>query len=142
MHTTDTANTPETAEARTVLLVEDDPTFRRLVTANLRRRGAAVWEAANVGEAISLLRRAVPDLILRDINLPDSTGWDVLRDLALRGVSVPAVVVSAVQVSPARLREFPTVRYLPKPFPLDGLLNLVFNQPLAGSADQLTAAED
>jgi len=66
--------------------------------------------------------------MLLDINLPDRSGWDVLRELRERGIRVATVIVSAVRVSPARLDEFRPVAYLPKPFPLDALLRLVASE--------------
>ena len=74
--------------------------------------------------------------MLLDINLPDRSGWDVLRELREHGMQVPTVIVSAVRVSPARLEEFGPVGYLPKPFPLDALLRLVDSEK-----DQLTPPE-
>ncbi|MFN8515929.1 MAG: response regulator [Chloroflexia bacterium] len=73
--------------------------------------------------AVALAER--PDLLLLDINLPDRTGWDVLRELRERGVVVPTVIVSAVRVSQSRLDEFRPLAYLPKPFPLEALLRIV-----------------
>jgi DNA-binding response OmpR family regulator len=114
---------------RRVLLVEDEPALRRVIARNLTSRGLDVREAATVAEALEALTTALPNLILLDINLPDRTGWDVLRDLKRRSVDVPTIVVSAVQVSQTRLDEFHPVAYLPKPFPIDALLRLVFGSP-------------
>src|SRR4051812_33189059 len=79
-----------------VLLVDDAPTFRAVVGRNLRSRGFTVREAGSVAEALAALRAEPPDLLLLDIDLPDRTGWDVLRDLAAAGQQVPTVVLSAV----------------------------------------------
>jgi DNA-binding response OmpR family regulator len=89
---------------RRILIVEDEPTLRRVIARNLTER---------------------PDLMLLDINLPDHTGWDVLRTLRSRGVEVPTVVVSAVRVGQNRIDEFRPLAYLPKPFPLEALLRIV-----------------
>jgi DNA-binding response OmpR family regulator len=110
---------------RRVLVVEDEPVLRNIIARNLRSRGCAVREAATAHEAVAALRADLPDLMLLDINLPDRTGWDVLRDLAANGQEVPTVVLSAVRVSPARLAEFRPLAYLPKPFPIEALLRLV-----------------
>jgi DNA-binding response OmpR family regulator len=109
----------------TILVVEDEATLRQVITRNLEARGHAVLGAETAGEALSRLSTAKPDLMLLDINLPDRSGWDVLRELREQGTQVPTVIVSAVRVSPARLDEFRPVGYLPKPFPLDALLRLV-----------------
>ena len=83
------------------------------------------------------LRSAPFDLIILDICLPDLTGWEVLRaaqregclhsqEIDGDGQKLPVVVLSAVRVSPRRLVEFQPLAYLPKPFPIDALLRLVF----------------
>jgi DNA-binding response OmpR family regulator len=63
------------------------------------------------------------DLLILDINLPDGSGWDVLRR-ANPPREVRVLVLTAVPVSPRRLGEFRPVAYLPKPFPLEALLRL------------------
>lgn len=108
-----------------ILIVEDETTLRRIIATNLRARGHDVAEAATVEQALAHLTASPPDLMLLDINLPDRSGWDVLRDLQRRGANVPTIIISAVRVSPARLAEFRPLAYLPKPFPIDALLRLV-----------------
>jgi len=110
---------------RTILVVEDEATLRQVISRNLEARGHAVRGAETATEALRHLTDWRPDLMLLDINLPDRSGWDVLRELRERGMQVATVIVSAVRVSPARLEEFRPLAYLPKPFPLDALLRLV-----------------
>lgn len=110
---------------RHVLLVEDQASLRQVIVRNLTSRGVQIREAATVDEAIRASHAEVPDLLLLDINLPDRSGWDVLRDLSQRHIAVPTIVVSAVRVSQSRLDEFHPLAYLPKPFPIEALLRLV-----------------
>ena len=118
-----------------ILLVEDDEVLRDLIERNLQVRGHAVSVAGDVQEALSQLREGSFDLTFLDINLPDKTGWDILRiaqeegllqaqDLDGDGQKLPVVVLSAVRVSPRRLTEFHPLAYLPKPFPMDALVRL------------------
>ena len=85
------------------------------------------------------LRAQAFDLVVLDINLPDQTGWDVLRvarsegRLHPEGGKLPVVVLSAVHVSPGRLSEFRPLAYLPKPFPLEALLRLAADWSRSGS---------
>lgn len=117
-----------------VLLVEDEANFRRVIARNLSGRGLDVREAASAAEALAAVNAEKPDLMLLDINLPDHTGWDVLRDLRSRNVEVPTIVVSAVRVSQSRLNEFHPLAYLPKPFPIEALLRLIFETPASRTA--------
>jgi CheY-like chemotaxis protein len=109
----------------TILVVEDEATLRQVISRNLEARGHTVLGVETAAEALDHLSSWKPNLMLLDINLPDRSGWDVLRELRERGIQVATVIVSAVRVSPARLEEFGPVGYLPKPFPLDALLRLV-----------------
>jgi DNA-binding response OmpR family regulator len=109
-----------------VLLVEDEPTLRRVIARNLMSRGLEVQEAGTAQDAIETATTTRPDLMLLDINLPDQTGWDVLRELRRRRSEVPTIILSAVRVGPKRLDEFHPIAYLPKPFPIEALLRLVF----------------
>jgi DNA-binding response OmpR family regulator len=112
---------------RQVLLVEDEPVLRRVLARNLSVRGLVVREAGTAAAALDALAADRPDLLLLDINLPDRTGWDVMREMNRRGTGVPTIVLSAVRVSQSRLDEFHPLAFLPKPFPIEALLRLVFN---------------
>lgn len=118
-----------------MLLVEDDEVLRDVVVRNLRARNYEVSIAGTAQRALQLLEIFTFDLIFLDIDLPDQTGWDVLRTAQLNGSLhrqkiadeepyLPVVVLSAVRVSPRRLAEFHPIAYLPKPFPMDAVLRL------------------
>lgn len=109
----------------TILLVEDEPRLRSTLVRSLQGREFQVVEAATAAEAISAVRDGRFDLMLLDVNLPDATGWDVLRELRDTGRQMPVVVLSAVPPSPARVREFRPFGVLHKPFPIDALLRLI-----------------
>jgi DNA-binding response OmpR family regulator len=112
-----------------VLVVEDEEPLRRVIVRNLAARGHEVTGASTAGEALAALSTDDFDLMLLDIDLPDRTGWDVIREIRAMGRDVPFVVVSAVRVSPERIAEFKPRAYLAKPFPLDALLRLVARSP-------------
>ncbi len=95
---------------------------------NLTARGCEVSEAETAGVAIAYLEAETPDLLLLDINLPDRSGWDVLRELQTRGRDLPTIIVSAVRLSQERLDQFKPLAYLPKPFPIEALTRLVLGE--------------
>ena len=114
---------PGEARVSRVLVVEDDAQLRQIITSNLSERGHTVRQASDAAEALDELATEQPDLLILDINLPDRTGWDVLRDAQLPE-EVRVLMLTAVPVSPRKLAEFRPVAYLPKPFPLEALLRL------------------
>jgi DNA-binding response OmpR family regulator len=120
---------------RRVLLVEDEAPLRKVIARNLTSRGIEVREAATASDAVHAATTEHHDLLLLDINLPDQTGWEVLRELKRRGTEVPTIIVSAVRVSQSRLEEFHPLAYLPKPFPIDALLRLVIGGQSPGRDD-------
>jgi DNA-binding response OmpR family regulator len=104
---------------RTILVVEDEATLRRLIARNLSARGHNVQEAETAGEALDSVIKDPPDLILLDINLPDQSGWNVMREMRRHGLDVPTIVVSAVRVSQTGC-DHPLLP--PKAFPAGALL--------------------
>lgn len=109
-----------------ILLVEDEDQLRKIICRNLEKRGYRVVAAETGAAALTALRAAPPALLLLDVNLPDMSGWDVLRALPLDyRQNLPTIVVSAVMQNPKRLREFAGVTFLHKPFPLEALLRVV-----------------
>ncbi|HYM82979.1 MAG TPA: response regulator [Candidatus Dormibacteraeota bacterium] len=110
-----------------ILLVEDDESLRRIMARNLRARAYRVEEAGSCEDAVRLIDGGLrPALIVLDLNLPGDTGWDLLRGPALKAAgSPPVVIASGTTVNPKRLAEFAVAGYLPKPFPLETLLDTV-----------------
>ncbi len=82
--------------AKTVLVVDDDPTQRRLLQAVLERDGHAVVHAASGGEAIDRMTRGGgADVILLDMIMPEMAGLECLAELRSAGVTTPVIVLTA-----------------------------------------------
>jgi signal transduction histidine kinase/DNA-binding response OmpR family regulator len=86
----------EVDAAPTVLVVDDDPTARELLSANLKGAGYRLLQAASGDEALSLARATRPDAITLDVMMPKPDGWDVLSalkaDADLR--DIPVVIIT------------------------------------------------
>ena len=82
--------------AKTILVVDDDPTQRRLIQAVLERDGYAVVHAAGGGEAIDRMTQGGgADLILLDMVMPEMSGLECLAELRSAGVAEPVIVLTA-----------------------------------------------
>ena len=82
--------------AKTVLVVDDDPTQRRLVQAVLDREGYAVVHAESGGEAIDRLTQGGgADVVLLDMVMPGMSGLECLAEIRTAGVTTPVIVLTA-----------------------------------------------
>ncbi len=80
-----------------VLVVEDDPDNRKIITRVLELEGYAVVEATDGEGAIAAARRERPDLIIMDLALPGTDGWEATRRLKADPelARIPVVALSA-----------------------------------------------
>src|SRR5690349_10966372 len=84
------------AMPRTVLIVDDHPSFRGTARVLLESEGfEVVAEAADGTEALALVRELHPEVVLLDIQLPDMDGFEVARRLNANGASPEIVLVSS-----------------------------------------------
>ena len=138
-----------------ILVVEDEAPLRRIILLNLVRRGYTVIEAESVASAQEAMAAFAQqfDLILLDLNLPDRTGWDLLRSLEQPNTGndhekgepskLPAVIViTAVRPVRSRLEEFHPAAVLLKPFPIEALLRLIQRVLGTSSTEMADDAED
>src|SRR5438046_618037 len=84
----------------TVLIVDDHPSFRASARALLEAEGFEVVGEASDGEsAVEAAGQLHPDVVLLDVQLPDSTGFEVAAQLTGDGSQVNVVLVSSRDVS-------------------------------------------
>jgi two-component system phosphate regulon response regulator PhoB len=81
----------------TILLAEDDPDIRHLVSYKLIKSGFDVVEAADGRAALQAARHQPPDLVLLDVRMPYLSGLDVCRELrgGPRTTNVPIIILTA-----------------------------------------------
>ena len=77
-----------------ILIVEDDPSIRKLVKVNLMKRGYTVTEAEDSHKAIALFQEVTVDLVLLDLILPGLSGVDVCKWIRSRS-DIPIIILSA-----------------------------------------------
>jgi two-component system nitrate/nitrite response regulator NarL len=83
--------------ARRVLIVDDHAEFRALARAMLERGGfEVIGEAVDGAETLAAVARARPEVVLLDVQLPDTSGFDVARALC-EGEDAPVVVMTSTR---------------------------------------------
>ncbi|WP_327085248.1 response regulator transcription factor [Nonomuraea sp. NBC_01738] len=109
-------------EAR-LLVVDDEPNIRELLSASLRIAGFEVLVAADGREALQVAEASAPDLVVLDVMLPDLDGLDVARRLRESGRNVPVLFATARDAAEDKLAGLALGDdYVTKPFSLEELL--------------------
>ncbi|MBL7259914.1 response regulator transcription factor [Paractinoplanes lichenicola] len=101
-----------------VLVVDDDPGLRGLLTSALRFAGYEVDVAADIPQALDRVLASPPDVIVLDVMLPGGTGFDVLTMLRARSIAVPVLFLTARDAVEDRVRglQLGGDDYVVKPF--------------------------
>jgi two-component system, OmpR family, response regulator len=81
-------------EARLVV-VDDEPNIRELLSTSLRFAGFEVHAAADGSSALKLVREVEPDLVVLDVMLPDMDGFTVTRRMRATGQHTPVLFLTA-----------------------------------------------
>src|SRR5208282_6843026 len=106
-----------------VLIVDDEPQIRRLLTVSLEANGYRVLSAASGQEGLVLAAQHQPALVVLDIGLPDLSGQEVLRRLR-EWTNLPVIVLSVLGDAKGKVAAFDAGAddYVTKPFNTDELL--------------------
>ncbi|SDH46038.1 two-component system, OmpR family, response regulator [Sinosporangium album] len=110
------------AEAR-LLVVDDEPNIRELLSASLRYSGFDVITACDGREAVRLVDRMQPDLIVLDVMLPDLDGFTVATRLRSAGHKMPVLYLTARDATEDKVAGLALGDdYVTKPFSLEEVL--------------------
>ncbi|MBF9308625.1 DNA-binding response regulator [Gardnerella greenwoodii] len=78
-----------------IVVVDDEPSIRELLVASLHFAGFEVETAASGSQAVDVIERVKPDLIVMDVMLPDIDGFTVTRRIRQNGIKVPVLFLTA-----------------------------------------------
>lgn len=107
-----------------VLVVDDEPNIRDLLTTSLRFNGYSVYAVGNGNDAVVAAEKGKPDIILLDVMLPDQSGFAVTKKLRSMGIEVPVLFLTARDETEDKVTGL-TVGgddYMTKPFSLDEIM--------------------
>ncbi len=113
----------------TILCVDDDPGFCRILGRAFREQGHDVLTAADGDSALDQVRSRRPDLVTLDVMLPRRDGFSVLEEIrSLGGPHLPVILLSGARFTPeyeTRASQLAVDEVLTKPVPLWKLLEVV-----------------
>ncbi len=107
-----------------VLVVDDEPNIRDLLSTSLRFAGFSVHAVANGAEAVYAAEKGEPDIILLDVMLPDMNGFSVTKKIRSMGINAPVLFLTARDETEDKITGL-TVGgddYMTKPFSLDEIV--------------------
>jgi CheY-like chemotaxis protein len=109
----------------TVLIVDNDPDLRRVISLRLSRAGYSCVEAGTGAQALSEWRRRSFDVVVSDLNMPSGDGI-ALADALQRDEAVPIIFITGFREDfKRRLRRVNNVSLLEKPFDPSVLIDLI-----------------
>jgi two-component system response regulator MprA len=107
-----------------VLVVDDDPSIRRMLARTLTAEGFAIELAGDGGSALAAIERRMPDAVVLDVMMPGLDGLAVCRRLRSVGLDLPILLLTARDGVAERVAGLDAGAddYVVKPFDLDELL--------------------
>lgn len=114
-----------------VLVVDDEPNAREVVTAILLQRGARVTAVGSAREALEAIALELPDVVVSDIGMPGEDGYSLMREIRSRdaehGGQIPAIALTAYASARDSLAALSVGyhRHVPKPIVPAELVNAV-----------------
>ncbi len=125
------ANTP--LDGLQILIVDDEVDARELLTTVLEQCGARVTASASVTEALEVLKRLQPNVLVSDIGMPQNDGYALIRSVralsAEQGGQIPAIALTAYARSSDRIRALQAgfQMHIPKPIEPAELIAAIAN---------------
>ena len=112
---------------RTVLVVDDESSQRKVLSGFLRKRGFVTLSAESVDEALELAGANVIDIVLTDLNLPDSRGIETMKRLSSAAPNIPVVILTSSKEEGDRAMSYDVGAnsFLVKPVSFEGFLDVV-----------------
>jgi two-component system OmpR family response regulator len=124
-----------------VLIVDDEPNIRDLLSASLRFHNFSTHAVANGHDAVEAAEKGEPDIILLDVMLPDMNGFSVTKKIRSMGITAPVLFLTARDETEDKITGL-TVGgddYVTKPFSLDEIvarINAIMRRTKAAEVEE------
>jgi DNA-binding response OmpR family regulator len=115
-------------KGKKILCIDDSNTALLLLEYSLNEAGYQAITALTVGEAIEIINKEIPDLILLDLSMPAVSGYDFLKMRSQLNIEkVPVIVVSAYDSldSVESTRDLGAVDFVSKPISIETILKKI-----------------
>ncbi|HOK56769.1 MAG TPA: response regulator [bacterium] len=116
-------------EIKKILIIEDDPEERLILSRELKRIGYIVYEAATGEEGLKIFKEDKPDLVILDVVLPGIDGWEVLKRIKKGPLSrkVPVMMLTGKSENEDKIKgyEIGADYYVTKPYNVNKLLPVI-----------------
>jgi len=108
---------------RRILVIDDDTSLRRVLEYNLQEEGYEVFAAADGAEGLRIFDEQQPDLVITDLKMPGTSGFQVLEGVKERSRQVPVMVLTAFGAveTAVEAMKLGAYDYITKPFNRDEL---------------------
>jgi CheY-like chemotaxis protein len=127
-----TMNEPDTR--KWILIVDDDASVRLMLARVLSNEGYGVLTAANGVDALGLAETLSVDLVLLDLNMPGSNGWEILEQFDAKNIAPAVIIITAMPNQQKAARTAGVAMVLEKPLDFPRLLQSV-SQVLANAVN-------
>jgi len=107
-----------------VLAVDDDAFLRRILRRLLERAGCEATIVASASEGLAVIEAPLPapDVVLTDLELPDMSGYDLIRRLRARWPDLPVALMSGKPQDQVAADASPRIPFLLKPYDFEQLM--------------------
>jgi two-component system nitrogen regulation response regulator GlnG len=114
-------------DTKKILIVDDEDSVRYSFRKLFREPGCEIMEAANGLEALSVIKKELPDLVLMDIEMPGLNGLDAIQRIKAMHPQLPVIIITAFGTSERVIgaMKYGAYDYLEKPFDVGRLKEVI-----------------
>ena len=141
-HNTESSVTDVSAQAERILIVDDDPSMRMALMESVRRLGYDVQGAMDGADAVELVSRYKPWLVVTDLKMPRLGGLDLIKEIKSRSPQTLMVLMTAYGTveTAVEAMKFGASDYILKPFSTDLLERVIANLKARGADASMSPA--